>query len=491
LSFVADSETKVNHMNGRVPTVDRPAAPEEIAPRPGGPAPAADGAARAGASAGDAAGAAPSPPADGRLPATTWVPLLVVGGALATLAVGLAAKALGTDWGTPAQPLVAFLRPALSTWALPALAVLGGALWAALRLRRAAVSPTAFGAALFGLTLATRLALNVIRGGPDALYANFVVARAGEGRTEYLPGLRFLDGGVGSFLRHFPSLVASLPDQAAGHPPGLLLSLHWLGLATAQGAAVLVIGVGALATPLLYVLARELTGEAEARVAALLFVFVPTSLLYGATSADALFATLGVAAAAGLAARRPGGRVLGAGLLALAAFFSYALLAVGAWSALVRWRREGVGAALRLAATCAVVLAVAYLALYLVTGFDLVSAIRATDSVYRAGIARTRPYLFWLFGSPAAYVLMLGPVAWFAARSLGAREATAVALALVIAISAVGGYTKAETERIWLFLVPFACLAAARSISARRVPLVLVAASTQAVLVEIFLYTKW
>ena len=36
----------------------------------------------------------------------------------------------------------------------------------------------------------------------------------------------------------------------------------------------------------------------------------------------------------------------------------------------------------------------------------------------------------------------------------------------MIAISVIAGYTKAETERIWLFLVPFACLAAARSLSA-------------------------
>jgi hypothetical protein len=86
---------------------------------------------------------------------------------------------------------------------------------------------------------------------------------------------------------------------------------------------------------------------------------------------------------------------------------------------------------------------------------------------------------------------MLGPVAWFAARSLAAKEATAVALAIVIVISVLAGYTKAETERIWLFLVPFACLAAARSLSARRLPAVLIAVTAQAVLIETFLFTKW
>jgi hypothetical protein len=420
------------------------------------------------------------------------VPILICGGALLTLAVGLVAKAAGAEWGAPAQPLVVFLRPALSTWALPAAVVLAAALYVGLRLRRAAVGPWGFAAASFGLTLATRLALNVFRGGPGALDQVFVVAPKGEGRTEILPALPFLDhGGVGHFLSHFPEITPNLPIQAQGHPPGLLLAIHYLGLETPAGLAALTIVVGALATPLLYLLARGLAGEREARAAALLFVFVPTSLLYGATSADALFATLGVLAAAGLLAHRSTIRVLGAGALALATFFSYALLAVGAWAALVRWRREGVGAALRFAVLCAAVLVATFVILDLLTGFDLIAAIRATDARYREGIARLRPYAFWFFGSPAAFVLMLGPVAWYAARSLAAKEATAIALAVVIAISVLAGYTKAETERIWLFLVPFACLAAARSLSARRLPAVLVAATAQAVLVEIFLFTKW
>jgi hypothetical protein len=419
------------------------------------------------------------------------VPALVCGGALLTLAVGLVAQAAGVDWGAPAQPLVVFLRPALSTWALPAAAVLAAALLIAVRLHRAAVGPAAFAAATFALTLATRLALNVFRGGPGALDQVFVVAPKGEGRTEFLPALPFLDGGVGHFLSHFPEISPKLPIQAQGHPPGLLLTIHYLGIDTAAGLAALTIVVGALATPLLYLLGRRLFPEAEARAAALLFVFVPTSLLYGATSGDALFATLGVLAALGLLARRPAAQVLGAGALALAAFFSYALLAVGAWSALVRWRRDGAGVAIRLAALCAAVLVCVYAVVAITTGFDLIAAIRATDQRYAEGIARLRPYAFWFFGSPAAFVLMLGPVAWFAARSLGRKEATAVALAIVIAISFLAGYTKAETERIWLFLVPFACLAAARSLSARRLPVVLLAATAQAALVEIFLFTKW
>jgi hypothetical protein len=434
---------------------------------------------------------APRPTApSGRRP-DLWVPLLIVGGALATLAVGLGAKALGADWGAPAQPLLLFLRPALSTWAIPGIALLGAAAVLAPRLLDARVGPALLAPALFALTLATRLALNVVRGGPQALASVFAVHANGEGRTEYLPALPFLHGGVGPFLDHFAALVPRLPDQAAGHPPGFVLTLHALGITSAGGAAALAILGGALATPALYLLGRELCDERRARLAALLFVFVPTSLLYGATSADAVFATLGVLAAAGLLARRAAPRVGGALALAVASFFSWALLGAGVWAVLVRWRRAGFDSALRLGLLAAAVLVGFYAILYLATGFDPIAVVRATDSAYHAGIARLRPYLFWVFGSPAAFVLMLGPVAWLTARSLAAKEDTAVALALIVAISAFAGYTKAETERIWLFLVPFACLAAARALPTRWLRPMLLALCTQAVLVEIVFFTKW
>ena len=155
------------------------------------------------------------------------VPILVCGGALLTLAVGLVAKADGVDWGAPAQPLVVFLRPALSTWALPAALVLAAALYGAIRLHRAdaAVGPAAFAAATFALTLATRVALNVFRGGPGALDQAFVVgrrrARAGPSSC---PGWPSSKAASATSSPTSPTITAKLPIQAQGHPPGLLLT---------------------------------------------------------------------------------------------------------------------------------------------------------------------------------------------------------------------------------------------------------------------------
>ena len=100
--------------------------------------------------------------------------------------------------------------------------------------------------------------------------------------------------------------------------------------------------------------------------------------------------------------------------------------------------------------------------LYGATGFDPIGTLRATEDVYRAGIASARPYSYWLLGSPAAFLLVLGvPISWYALRALADGRTLAIAIFAVLAFAAVMGFTKAETERIWLFFAPFVCLAAA------------------------------
>ena len=202
--------------------------------------------------------------------------------------------------------------------------------------------------------------------------------------------------------------------------------------------------------------------ERGARIAALLLALAPGALLYGATSADAVFLTLGLLAAWPLATRSWVARAAGAVVLAAASFFAWSLLAVGAWAAIVTLRREGWRTALALSALCGAVLVVFYALLHAGTGFDPIGTIRATEDVYRAGIATLRPYWYWLFGSPVAFLLVLGvPISWLALRALAAGRTLALAIFAVIAVAAVAGFTKAETERIWLFLAPFVCLAAA------------------------------
>jgi methylthioxylose transferase len=266
-----------------------------------------------------------------------------------------------------------------------------------------------------------------------------------------------------------------------------VLVLHALGIDSPAGMAALCIGIGALSGPLAYLLARALLDERDARVAALLLALAPGALLFGATSADAVYLTLGLVAAWPLAARSWVARAGGAVALAAGSFFAWSLLGVGAWAAILALRREGWRAALMLSALCGAALVVFYALLHAATGFDPVGTLRATEDVYRAGIASVRPYWYWLIGSPAAFLLVLGlPIAWYALR---ARHTLAPAIFAVIAFAAVMGFTKAETERIWLFLAPFVCLAAATHAKPTRV--LFGALAAQALLYELLFDTVW
>ena len=424
-----------------------------------------------------------------------WLPAGVAALAAATLAYGWIARASGVRLGAGLAPLLADWRPLLRPSALPAIVLLAGGVAAAPRLRSGRVRPGQFALAALGLGLALRLALGMARGGADGLYAVYELGNH-EAASEYLPALPAFEFGTRFFLDTFAEIGASLPVHAIGHPPGLLVTVHWLGIDDAPGMAALTIGVGALSIPLAYLLGCALLDERRGRIATLLYVFAPSALLYGATSADALYATLALLAAVPLAraATRPGrGSIAtGASAFAMSSFFSYANLAVGAWAGLLAWQRAGRVRAATLAAACGLAVVAFYGALHLATGYDPIGALDATETVYREGIAGRRPYEFWLFGSPTAFLVALGlPISWFMLRSAGAGVPAARALLAVLAIAALLGFAKAETERIFLFLVPLACAAAAATLPERRLTLVLGALATQALATELLLYTVW
>ena len=103
-----------------------------------------------------------------------------------------------------------------------------------------------------------------------------------------------------------------------------------------------------------------------------------------------------------------------------------------------------------------------------------------------------RPYPYWVLGSVVAWGVMLGPpIAAPALRGLVRRDAAALALAAVLAVAALAGFTKAETERIWLFLVPLACIAAAPALADRRLGPILALLAAQALTVQALFATVW
>ena len=412
------------------------------------------------------------------------------------VAAGIALQSAGVELGTAVAPFVMALNPEVTLpWALLAGALLAGFVGLGPRLLDTPRSPLAAGATLFGLALALGLAVAAARRGPSAWSHVFELGPGGsfEAKNEYLPGLPALDHGVWFFLDRFAEIVPSQPVNVGGHPPGLMLVIHALALDTPERLAALCIAAAAACAPLAYLLARRLApDERRARLAGLLVVASPVVLLFGTTSADAVYAAAGLVAANGLIARRRATRVLGLVAFALATLGTWALLAIGAWAVIVAWRRDGLPAAVGLAAACGIAVAAVNAVLALAYGYDPIGTLRATEGLYRNSVASVRPYWFWVLGSPVAWGLMLGaPIAGAALVAAVRRRPEAVALAIVLAIAAVMGFTKAETERIWLPFAPLACVAAVAVLPIPRVRIVLAFLAVQALTVELVFDTVW
>lgn len=407
------------------------------------------------------------------------------------LTAALEPRAFESWLGVPNPPLFLTWRPRLELGAAAAAVALAAGVASAPLLVDRRVGPVRFALGAFSLGLALRLVLATARGGVDAWTAPFGAPL--RGGNEYLPALPGIEGlGLATYLDRFVEIMPTLPVHPSAHPPGTIVLLHLLGIDAAGGMAALTIVSGATTVPLTYVLGRLLLAERHARVAALLLVFSPAALIYGVTSADAMFAMLGLVAAVVLVTDGRLARPLGAAALTLASLFSWALLAVGAWAAALAALRRGPGSALRLAAWCAAVLVGIYGLLAALTGFDPIGALGTAGELYRRGYSDDRPYWYWIVGSPAAFLISIGlPITWFAVRAVAARHAPALTLAGIIAVAAVLGFSKAETERIWLFMGPLACVAAAPFVSERRLKLVLGLLAAQALATELLFFTVW
>lgn len=319
-------------------------------------------------------------------------------------------------------------------------------------------------------------------------------------RFEYLPLARHL-GDPGSFIGSFVERLPDYPTHVMGHPPGAVLvfwGLDRIGLSD-TGVAMVVLAVAASAAPAALIALERVAGRPAARRAAV-FVGLAPAVVWVATSTDALF--MGVAAWAvalgavavtaerGRAAAPVAGAAAGvlAGALLTMTYGAVALLAplwfLTGWAA---WRRRWIPLA---------AVAIGFITLpgaLVLAGFNWHAGLEATRTAYQAGVAKDRPYSYFLLANLAALIVAVGPatavgMAWLRDRAAWLLVAGALAGALVADIS---GQSKGEVERIWLPLVPFLVLAssAIRGRSARRCWLG--AQLILAVLLEAWLRTPW
>ena len=350
---------------------------------------------------------------------------------------------------------------------------------------------------------ALALAVAALAGGPAAWAAP--LAFVGE-----YPGAVGQVGPIPTFLGEFPARVPTLPDFAAQHPPFatvfyVLVDRAWAGL---DAAALATVAAGCLGLLVAAGLARDELGEQGERVAVLCWALAPVTVLYVATSADAMWAPVlagsALAADRGLQRRSWGWTVAGGVLLWLASMLTFAaalVLPFLAVRALAVRAADGWGWVLRwAAATTAVVLGLAGL-LLVTTGYDVAAAVAAVDDFWSNAPGTTqRVWWVWIFGDLVAFAVILGfpltaaVVARLATvvreRAWGSFEAATLAAVLA---AACWGHTRGEVERMWQFLVPFAVVVAARQLLRWRASLPLVAGLLlgQALAIQVLFYTRW
>ena len=358
--------------------------------------------------------------------------------------------------------------------------------------------------------LALTLAVAALAGGPAAWAAP--LAFIGE-----YPDAVDQVGPIPTFLGEFPARLSSLPDYAAVHPPGatlfyVLVDRVWPGL---DAAALATVVAGCLGLLVVAGLARDELGEEGERVAVVCWALAPVTVLYVATSADAMWAPVlagsALAADRGLRRRSWWWTVAGGVLLWLASMLTFAaalvlpflaVRALATWTAGVRespgdraWRWV-----LRWAGTTSAVVLGLAAALWSATGYDVVAAVPAVQRFWStAPGTQQRIWWVWAFADLVAFAAILGfPLA--AALVVRLRDAArerawafeAATLASLLTAAA-WGHTRGEVERMWQFLVPFAVVVATRQLLRWRVSLPLVAGLllAQAVAIEALFYTRW
>jgi hypothetical protein len=330
-------------------------------------------------------------------------------------------------------------------------------------------------------------------------------------RDEYLSQVPTITD-IPAAVRTFSSrIVDNQPNSwvthVSGHPPGALLTFVWLdriGLHGGAWAGLLCLLAGSSAAAAVVIAVRALADEQTARRAAPFVAVAPTAI-WVAVSADGYFA--GVAAwglaLLAVAVRRPvrfpALVAAGAGLLlGWSVFLSYGLMLLGlpALAVLVSasdWR--AVLRALGPAALAALAVAVAFA----VAGFYWFEGYTLVQQRYWQGIAKDRPFPYWVWANLASVVcaIGLGSVAGIsrvfdrsAIRRRSGFHLVLLAMLAAIACADLSMLSKAEVERIWLpFTIWLTAAPALLPVRSHRLWLAVNAAG--ALVVNTVIVTNW
>lgn len=387
-------------------------------------------------------------------------------------------------------PLYVYWHPHRKTGLLIAPVILAASVIWFRRIGREGLRRPRFVVTLMAWHVVVACAVAMIDGGPRKLWQPYTVHHA----SDYIGAVPRIET-PRQFLGDYARLMPELPLHCRHHPPGGPLLLWLVARLLAPGpvaASLATIFISSLAIPAVYCLARETLDEPAARLAALLFMLAPNVVCYSATCMDAVFMVPIVWSFALVwmgRSRRPVLYGVAAGLTtALAALMTFSTSFIALWAlvslfltaAFDRGRLRNNVLTLAAALLAA---AVFYAQLYVWSGYDPWQVLNAAFEG-QAGVMKGRGHsslrqsvhfavtnlVAFSFGSglPLA-VLSIGQ----ASRELIGRVATpgrALTLsffASLLLVNLAPLYTL-ETERIWIFMVPFLAIAAAAWLDRER-----------------------
>jgi hypothetical protein len=322
---------------------------------------------------------------------------------------------------------------------------------------------------------------------------------------------------VPQFLRSYTSIQiqAELPEHARTHPPGYILTLALLQRtfhANLFWLAFLVVLLGGLFVIPVYYFWRWFLGEEELRRALPLLIFVPSIVMFSATSMDFLmllsfWSALAVSFAGwkkGRALAFLGGLIAGVALLMNFLFLFFAPVFLFFFGKLWRETQEGERKRLILRGlwSLAGFLVFAVL-LERGAGYSFVENFFLANAVHRdvvnAGASSAFSYLsfafinlfafFFYLGIPSIILLFRG-----GAKPLFLSEKRIISFGFFLVFFFVlTGLFQGEVERLWLFVVPlFVAPLAEALVRTRANPSALISLLVfQVIVIQVLFYTYW
>jgi len=262
-------------------------------------------------------------------------------------------------------------------------------------------------------------AIAMIRGGPDG------ISQAYERRDSEFVGDIGTGGSIRGLFSEYERFHGVLSMHSKVHPPGpiaLLWILSYLVGQSAMGLSLATMAFGSLAIIPLYFWGRDLMGHGAALTACLLYAFVPTIVLFTATSANILFMpfTIGTLFLFWRALHRASGWyavAAGAGY-GIMSLLSFNLIAVGAFFGIVGlWRLAQPRMRWAVIQTAAVMLAVFlgfHTLVWLWSGFDMIETFHMAKAQFDMDqhqldqLSPRYPQWAWVFLNPAAWFYFAG-----------------------------------------------------------------------------------